>query len=444
MRPKMPLATTGGPAALYTITQIMPRPQGGGSPRVRRTALRVRRPGRQLFRRTTNGRIEPEKTGPAQARPPGRPDPPPARGPYRRNRNQNRQTAPQAARQGGRAQGPARAQNGRGARRQPPRRPPGPAAAAAGAASAAPAAPPPERAGLHRPGRAHAHLPAGRPGRSGQKHHAVRMPGRHDPCRLRPRLPGRRDVRRRPRHPRLHLCARKQGPHQGPVHHPRARGPHRRAALPAQKVQCADLYGPPDHRPDQEQARGARPCFQRRLPRDPPAPESQARLLHGRTDPRQPQHPGRARLRDRMPGRHCAAHRRLQDRLHTAFGRRRHRPFHHCRVRPPRRAGAAGRFHQRRAPRLHRHRADGGRRRAQPVCPRQKPAHHCGDLRLQYLPRSADHRAGYGERAQGGRQRPQHGLQHRDGPRARLHPRAGQRPHRRRGGQQIPAPKRSC
>ena len=41
--------------------------------------------------------------------------------------------------------------------------------------------------------------------------------------------------------------------------------------------------------------------------------------------------------------------------------------------------------------------------------------HHRGDLCLQHLPRAADHRPGHRVGPQGGRQRPQHGLQHRDG-----------------------------
>ncbi len=55
------------------------------------------------------------------------------------------------------------------------------------------------------------------------------------------------------------------------------------------------------------------------------------------------------------------------------------------------RAGFAGGFYQRGAPRLYGNRADCGRRGAQPVCPRQKPPHYRGNLCFQHLPHPADH-----------------------------------------------------
>ncbi|MFQ9901576.1 MAG: ribonuclease J [Ruthenibacterium sp.] len=55
---------------------------------------------------------------------------------------------------------------------------------------------------------------------------------------------------------------------------------------------------------------------------------------------------------------------------------------------------------------------------------RRKAHHHC-HVRLERLPHPANHRPGRGGRAQGGRQRPQHGEQHPDGAGAGLPARAG-------------------
>ena len=82
--------------------------------------------------------------------------------------------------------------------------------------------------------------------------------------------------------------------------------------------------------------------------------------------------------------------------------------------------------------RLYRHRAEGGRRCPQPVCPGAEQAHHHRHLRVQHLPRPADHRPRRGGWPQGGLQRPQHGQQYRHGAGAGLYAHPGGHPHQHR------------
>ena len=79
----------------------------------------------------------------------------------------------------------------------------------------------------HRP--AAPHHPARRGGRDRQEHVRLRVRRRDRRHRLRAHVPRRGDVRHRPRHPRHHLPQGAPRQRQGVPHHPRPRGPRRRA-----------------------------------------------------------------------------------------------------------------------------------------------------------------------------------------------------------------------
>ena len=102
------------------------------------------------------------------------------------------------------------------------------------------------------------HHPARRGGRDRQEHVRLRVRRRDRRHRLRPHVPRRGDVRHRPRHPRHHLPQGAPRQRQGVPHHPRPRGPRRRAAVrPARVPGRAGLRLDPGPRPARQQDQGA-------------------------------------------------------------------------------------------------------------------------------------------------------------------------------------------
>ena len=168
--------------------------------------------------------------------------------------------------------------------------------------------------------------------------------------------------------------------------HPRPRGPHRRAALPAARAGRHPAGRvPADPGADQRQARPA--PHQAR-----PAPGARGRThRHRPVEPGvlrgQPLHPGRARGGHPYRRPHRAAHRRLQDGPDAA-GRPAHRPARFLAARRRGRRPAAGRLDQRRGSRLHPQRArrGQGRQRRHPQGP--GPGHR-RLLRLPHPPGAA-------------------------------------------------------
>ncbi len=189
---------------------------------------------------------------------------------------------------------------------------------------------------------------------------------------------------------------------QGRHHHPRPRGPHRRAALSAQAGEPAGVRHPADHRPHQEQAGGARPAGPHQAGGDPARAEVQAGLLYHRAHPCEPLHPRRGGLRHRVPRRAWSS-RPATSRSTTPRSPAGPSIWPPSRNTAPRACWRCWRFHQRRAAGLYRHRAEGGPELCEPVPPGGQTAHHHRHLCLQPLPHPADHRSGGGERPQGGR-----------------------------------------
>ena len=180
---------------------------------------------------------------------------------------------------------------------------------------------------------------------------------------------------------------------RGDRHHPRPRGPHRRAAVGAARAggdeRPGDLRRPADGRDGPLQARRAPAARgQARGPPDGPAGaggpvRDRARPPHA-LDPRHVRRDPALRARDR------AVHRRLQ--VRPDAGRRRARGRVAARrARPRRRAAAVRRLHQRRPPGDRRLGVDVGPQPRARVRPLQGP-HRRHELRLEHPPRAAGHR----------------------------------------------------
>ena len=164
------------------------------------------------------------------------------------------------------------------------------------------------------------HHPARRGGRDRQEHVRLRVRRRDRRHRLRPDVPRRGDVRHRPRHPRHHLPQGAPRQRQGVPHHPRPRGPRRRAAVrPARVPGRAGLRLDPGPRPARQQDQGAQAPQQ-------PADRARARRrdrhrgVPRHAVPGRPLDPGRDGHRPADPDRDDRPHRRLQVRPHA--GRR--------------------------------------------------------------------------------------------------------------------------
>ena len=159
----------------------------------------------------------------------------------------------------------------------------------------------------------------------------VEYDGAHRRRRRRPALPDRRAGRHRPRPAGLHVPARARGRHRGHRHHPRPRGPPRRAAVDPARAgdRHPRLRRPADDGDGPLQARRAPPQGHRPHRRQDGG-DPRARAVRHRADPHDALDPGHdGRGADHGP-RDDAHHRRLQ--VRPDAGRRQARPT--CRAWP--------------------------------------------------------------------------------------------------------------
>ena len=230
-----------------------------------------------------------------------------------------------------------------------------------------------------------------------------RVRRRHGRRRRRAHVPRRRAPGRRPRPARLLLHPEAQAQAARHRHHARPRGPHRRAAVPAQ--------GPRRSRPGPRHQAHLRPDRgQARRAQHQEAEAARGQAGHAR-DPRrvrlrlhrhQPLDPGLAGAAHPHAGRHRPAHRRLQVRP-DADRRPRHRLRRADEGRQGRRAAPALRLDRRREPRLHASRARG--RGPAPHHRGRAAARHRRVVLEPHPPRAAGLRRGRRRRPQGRRHR---------------------------------------
>ena len=226
--------------------------------------------------------------------------------------------------------------------------------------------------------------------------------GPHPPARRGADVSRARHARSRPRPARLHLPARERRARRRGDHHPRPRGSHGRAGLPAAGDVLSDLRLRADARPGPQPHRGGGPARPNRADPRVRRRAAEDRPVRGRVHSRHPL--GAARLRHRVP--HAAGHDppqwRLQARPHA--GRRpAHRPRAHRRPGVGgRRTPAAERLHQRRGARLRPQRDLHRRGAPRAVPPARGPPHRHRLLRQPHPPRAADRGRRHGVRAQGG------------------------------------------